>query len=85
MRWFRDRRAGVQESLRVAHRVESIDSEGMARSSCRLLFNRGHVEEIMDHVTPQDAEEAALCRVCVAVRGRRGRFVERERSGADTR
>lgn len=61
MRWFRYRRGGV----RVTHRVESIDGDGLVRSWCRLLFAPAEVEEIGEHVAAHPAGGAAVCAACI--------------------
>lgn len=63
MRWFRFRRGVVQESLRVAHRVESVESDGMVRSWCRLMFQPVQIEEITDPSAPVIAGPSP-CSVC---------------------
>lgn len=64
MRWFRFRGGVVRESLRVAHRVESIDSDGMVRSWCRLTFPPAQIEETADPTSAPVGAAPSPCAAC---------------------
>jgi hypothetical protein len=62
--WFRYRRGVVCESLRAAHRVESIDNEGTVRSWCRRTFAPARIEEV-GNPTEAQTGGVAPCATCV--------------------
>lgn len=65
MSWIRYRRGVVRESLRVAHRVESIDADGKVRAWCRLTFQPARIEQIDDPTTATAAAQGSPCGACV--------------------
>lgn len=66
MQWFQDGPGVVRESLRVAHCVESIDSDGTVRSWCRRTFQPTQIEQVADPtIAAQGAFDVPPCAVCV--------------------